>query len=691
MIPIRLSIGKDKDPLKKLIKWTSDYWCYKDNLLYTLDASNTRFYLKGILSPIRAGVTSNIKEAMEIEFYSTKQTKLKKIKYEGGDLDDVAIGGKLIIMDDITMTVFLGPSGILSTSNLLSSSVKKWSIETVKPVKTGVYLLTIDGLAYSGLGTLQKYDVKNLDMNVQWKYYKNKLRTYKNPKLSFTQVVMSRGNPLQLLTYQCDTDIDCIVQPTDSNIKKFILTPNKLIDTVTGYCYYLKNSKLISPNSSNAVIKVIPLFEKERKIADTINDSKPVYGRTTCEYALTGSNSFCNKTSSPDDCSKNKLKCCMGDSSIYYKSNGKKYISSRKCVKDWCPWSNECIKSEMPLEYCSSLDKYGEPNLFTDDNCKRWCSENQGPCDLAADKFCEKYPKHPSCSCTLFQKTKYGKELIKNVSSNLVGSLACVMPQCTLPSYQTLKGKKIKETTLGKGCSNDINISICNSLINTKSGGSTSIDHNTIVQACGQNIQACSTNSDCKLGEVCDRGYCFPGKTCKYKTDWVYSKCVNGKRTKTQKVESGPSTCKDIAVTESCAMCKKNKDCKSGKTCKNGSCVKECNYGDWQYGDCIKTKQVRTRIDKNGVCENIIIEQDCPCAIDSDCGKGQICEEGKCVKACSIDSDCKDGVCKNGRCIDKEQNNKENLKKMLVYGGVGLGGLIVVFILIKTLASNKNK
>ncbi len=134
---------------------------------------------------------------------------------------------------------------------------------------------------------------------------------------------------------------------------------------------------------------------------------------------------------------------------------------------------------------------------------------------------------------------------------------------------------------------------------------------------------ACSTNSDCADGEVC---------------------------------ETGEGVCMEVSVDP----CEDDDECPSGRICDNGLCVEpdpdhECtsdgDCGDFQICD-------------GGEC---IDDPSLSCTFNDDCDGNEICLHGFCTVEpddfCVVDGDCGSGtICLDNACVDDESNtNQPNL------------------------------
>ncbi|HSC89795.1 MAG TPA: hypothetical protein VLC09_21105 [Polyangiaceae bacterium] len=151
---------------------------------------------------------------------------------------------------------------------------------------------------------------------------------------------------------------------------------------------------------------------------------------------------------------------------------------------------------------------------------------------------------------------------------------------------------------------------------------------------------ACRTERDCVAGQRCVRGACAEP-----------SELSDGELVASpDRDEQLPLPCRynsDCPEAELCRSgtceleCTKDEDCPSGRSCEAGRCrviEPDCIY----HSDCEDD-----RICASGEC--VAPPPEPACEYHSDCpAKGQDCEAGACVCACSTDADCSTGQ----RCAD---------------------------------------
>lgn len=422
------------------------------------------------------------------------------------------------------------------------------------------------------------YDPKNLDMNLLWEWdEKNKtLSSYRDKKFSFSRVML--GDGMKPYVIDCDplaerdneNENKCVVEQGTPG--KYVMYRSYLADYKTGLCYS-GFKQLVNP---------------------FLADGGSISGRID-------------------------INTSMVDVALRQK-------------RELVDFSKVTVEPEITIrDYCSMNDEFGNPRVLTEKRCSVWYDEKSEDTKNTINKiFCDMNPKHPSCACVNYQETKLGKSLIKGLGmSPALGSVQCMLPQCTISSKNYLGKKNTKD------CPS--NVTLCSSIINqSNEKGNNLIDNVSLVQICGQELKTCNLDSDCKNNETCfkkdDKGYCIvnkpadvpsseegssedtppeetpdtpptPSTECKY-AEKVYSDCVNGKRTMTKKVISG--SCTDISTQENCNTCLVDKDCIPTQSCSNGQCVDKCKYAEPTFSACISGK--RTRTDKSLVkgCEDII-------------------------------------------------------------------------------------
>lgn len=95
---------------------------------------------------------------------------------------------------------------------------------------------------------------------------------------------------------------------------------------------------------------------------------------------------------------------------------------------------------------------------------------------------------------------------------------------------------------------------------------------------------------------------------------------------------------REVCVDGQCRQCRDDSQCDRGQQCDNNSCVAIPNWCG----------------DDPSLCPPGMICRDefChPCGSDSECGSGEICEDGRCVDGCREDADCPAGqTCIDNRC-----------------------------------------
>lgn len=121
-----------------------------------------------------------------------------------------------------------------------------------------------------------------------------------------------------------------------------------------------------------------------------------------------------------------------------------------------------------------------------------------------------------------------------------------------------------------------------------------------------------------------------------------------------------------IPIKDVVQLCHSNIDCGLGELCINGTCIK---------GSCIQNSDCKD----NQIClhNECIAKQEC--TVSSDCGVGYVCQENKCVKDtpkpsdfCLQNNDCNSQqICENNKCVQK----KSNILIIIILG-------IIVFVIL---------
>jgi hypothetical protein len=173
--------------------------------------------------------------------------------------------------------------------------------------------------------------------------------------------------------------------------------------------------------------------------------------------------------------------------------------------------------------------------------------------------------------------------------------------------------------------------------------------------------RACSHDTDCVLGEVCD------GQAC-----------VAGCRSARDCPAEAPLCDEGAGASGSCVGCLGAADCERGDACESGTCVTTCRDDadcpgqrcDDQAGlcvDCLSNADcaLGTVCTGDQVCEaGCFGERDCDaatphcvgageadpgdcvvCRDDDDCGDAEACVAHACVPSCQDDGDCPGGAC----------------------------------------------
>ena len=178
-------------------------------------------------------------------------------------------------------------------------------------------------------------------------------------------------------------------------------------------------------------------------------------------------------------------------------------IDGAYCDKDWCPWSDTCVKSSLGMQnYCSTMDGQGHPRLHTDINCYAWCNnvDLQGECGTASFLFCQKYPNHPACYCQNYQASEAFKKVEKifEATPGCADDPDCaVMPPATCWAYPCTNSgtehdpdRALLTTSQWKDKDNEcknMKVNICTMMINIiKAGGKVIVSNDDFEQVCGE-------------------------------------------------------------------------------------------------------------------------------------------------------------------------------------------------------------
>ncbi len=647
---------------------------------------------------IPLSLTSNVNESATFVFIPEYFKKLKDEKKDPPKVNLLLSSDQKFVIDQNGWTNIKALKKRVTTKFKISSvpgqeelvrtfkDLTNWDIQKVEIMPSGLYLIEeldpiLRGISQPRLlkstGELTRsYDTKNLDMNLMWTWNAEdkSLSSYKEPSLSYSRVILSKG----LVPYvsYCDplSSETCMISAGTPG--QFILYQNYLTDYETGLCYSI--SKTHSPS--------FPLDDTKIKVGDSLVRIALEAKNRMYKYGGNYAQSNCTDKGCVKGCTNNQGQCCAGKFGL------------DECAKEWCPWSEKCLIDPATLEYCSMNDEFGNPRVLTDKNCKMWFN---GPGDNTARNksvgltFCSMNPKHPACACINYRDTFIGKSMERAVAkSPALGSIQCMLPQCTTSSADYLGKKETKD------CPS--NIQLCTSIIEQNNlNGHNLIDDVSIVQICGDSLKSCVIDTDCKNNETCfvkdGRGYCIansspstnvpvnpvipgtPGTSvpnvpetvpdtpipvCKY-GEKVYGRCEGGKRSITQKVISGGSTCTDIFSSESCSTCEKDTDCGTGKVCKNNICELkiDCTYGDEIKSPCMAGKQTITRKAKGEGCKDIVIA-------DKICVMPVIPDE------------------KEPDIIPKPVEEEDVPNNIALYAGLGIG-LLFVFLIIGIIMSRR--
>ncbi len=180
----------------------------------------------------------------------------------------------------------------------------------------------------------------------------------------------------------------------------------------------------------------------------------------------------------------------------------------------------------------------------------------------------------------------------------------------------------------------------------------------------------CIINSQCAAGQVCIGGTCTV--ECAEARDCTEGKVCQSGLCQSPGVSCSPAcTSPQECAAGRCVECTSDAKCASDQTCVNNRCIartaapKVCDYNSECPQDqlCI-----------NRVCRvECVNDRDCPttdgcvnskctaravtptpaCTVNAQCtNAGESCVGGRCVLACSGDSDCRGGrVCSSGQCV----------------------------------------
>lgn len=192
---------------------------------------------------------------------------------------------------------------------------------------------------------------------------------------------------------------------------------------------------------------------------------------------------------------------------------------------------------------------------------------------------------------------------------------------------------------------------------------------------------ACSQDSDCSTGEICNQGTCQAG--CRQTQDCPSGQiCLNLKCQVCQKdADCGTG---QLCLNQACVKgdCRTTSDCLGGKLCKANQCVActndaECGSGNLcQNGACAPGACRQNSDCPNGLlCKQSKCE---PCANDTDCGTGKLCINKVCVTGdCRFVSDCSAGkICKNNACSACTNNGECGSGKVCIAGACSSGNCV---------------
>ncbi len=150
----------------------------------------------------------------------------------------------------------------------------------------------------------------------------------------------------------------------------------------------------------------------------------------------------------------------------------------------------------------------------------------------------------------------------------------------------------------------------------------------------GTSYVPCSTDTDCKDGEICLDLRCQPSSGCTQDSDCKDGRvCLDG-------------TCR-TAECNADADCGANRHCENHKCVDNPRCVTDADCLPTEYCDAgtCKIRQQKTcaqdsDCSSNELCLNQLCTVKATCAQDSECPQGTVCSKGKCDRPCATDPDC---------------------------------------------------
>lgn len=141
------------------------------------------------------------------------------------------------------------------------------------------------------------------------------------------------------------------------------------------------------------------------------------------------------------------------------------YRGNREDCGKYENWKRDDCKPQVcPKADGSYLDK---------PECKLWCKQNPGKCDIAASKWCQNHPDNKTfCGC--YNIDKFGNAKLDQM---------LLKPQCYL--NQCAGGLDAYKTAEFHTPNNCIPFTICSADINQTAGGSASVKDTVIIQNCG--------------------------------------------------------------------------------------------------------------------------------------------------------------------------------------------------------------